>query len=321
MHDCVRIAGIRIWTRFESRLSTTSDSTDPIAPSRGLTQTIPDSRARQEDSDEPPRKERPTRDRRPAIRRPDSHHRHGGRRRDRAGPARAGPAALRPRAGGPPPGSRSPDRLSPTVPPRPSPRPANRRRRPGRSRPAARRPGRPVPGAGGSDGRGPRSRPDARPARATAAASSPSGLKRGVGYRLRIANIPERPGVEVFPVVEVVGHLHRPEGIDPGKYPIRVDLHVRRHRRGAQPGPPRHQGDLSRGPRPGAAVPHAQGPDPGRVAQPGRAPAAGGRGAGTADGDRADRRPASHARGGPGRAGRPRAGLRRRAWARRRAPS
>jgi uncharacterized repeat protein (TIGR01451 family) len=48
------------------------------------------------------------------------------------------------------------------------------------------------------------------------------GLKRGVGYRLRISNIPERPGVEVFPVVEVVGHLHRPEGINPGKYPIRV---------------------------------------------------------------------------------------------------
>ncbi len=48
------------------------------------------------------------------------------------------------------------------------------------------------------------------------------GLKRGVGYRLRISNIPERSGVEVFPVIEVVGHLHRPEGIDPGKYPIRV---------------------------------------------------------------------------------------------------
>jgi uncharacterized repeat protein (TIGR01451 family) len=48
------------------------------------------------------------------------------------------------------------------------------------------------------------------------------GLKRGVGYRLRLANLPERPGVELFPVIEVVGHLHRPEGIDPGKYPIRV---------------------------------------------------------------------------------------------------
>jgi uncharacterized repeat protein (TIGR01451 family) len=48
------------------------------------------------------------------------------------------------------------------------------------------------------------------------------GLVRGVGYRLRIGGIPERPGAELFPVIEVVGHLHRPVGIDPGKYPIRV---------------------------------------------------------------------------------------------------
>ena len=48
------------------------------------------------------------------------------------------------------------------------------------------------------------------------------GLRRGVGYRLRLSNLPERPGVELFPVIEVLGHLHRPEGIDPSKYPIRV---------------------------------------------------------------------------------------------------
>ena len=48
------------------------------------------------------------------------------------------------------------------------------------------------------------------------------GLRRGVAYRLRIGNIPERPQSELYPVIEVVGHLHRPEGIDPGKYPIRV---------------------------------------------------------------------------------------------------
>lgn len=48
------------------------------------------------------------------------------------------------------------------------------------------------------------------------------GLRRGVGYRLRLSNIPYRPDAEIFPVVEVVGHLHRPEGIDPAKYPIRV---------------------------------------------------------------------------------------------------
>jgi uncharacterized repeat protein (TIGR01451 family) len=49
-----------------------------------------------------------------------------------------------------------------------------------------------------------------------------AGLQRGVGYRLRLGEIPFRPGVELFPVVEVVGHMHRPAEIDPGKYPIRV---------------------------------------------------------------------------------------------------
>jgi uncharacterized repeat protein (TIGR01451 family) len=48
------------------------------------------------------------------------------------------------------------------------------------------------------------------------------GLQRGVGYRLRLSNITERPGAELFPVIEVVGHLHRPSEIDPAKYPIRV---------------------------------------------------------------------------------------------------
>ena len=48
------------------------------------------------------------------------------------------------------------------------------------------------------------------------------GLRRGVGYRLRVTGIIERPLAELFPVVEIVGHLHRPDGIDPGKYPIRI---------------------------------------------------------------------------------------------------
>ncbi len=51
------------------------------------------------------------------------------------------------------------------------------------------------------------------------------GLIRGVGYRLHVTGIPERPGAELFPVIEVVGHLHRPADIDPGKYPIRVVFH------------------------------------------------------------------------------------------------
>lgn len=48
------------------------------------------------------------------------------------------------------------------------------------------------------------------------------GLKVGSAYRLRLTNIPERPGVELFPVIEVVGHLHRPAKVDPGKFPVRV---------------------------------------------------------------------------------------------------
>ncbi len=48
------------------------------------------------------------------------------------------------------------------------------------------------------------------------------GLKRGIGYRLRLSHLPERPGVELFPVIELVGHLHRPENIDPARFPIRV---------------------------------------------------------------------------------------------------
>ncbi len=48
------------------------------------------------------------------------------------------------------------------------------------------------------------------------------GLRVGQGYRLRLANLPERPGAELFPVIEVVGHLHRPEGVDPSRFPIRV---------------------------------------------------------------------------------------------------
>jgi len=48
------------------------------------------------------------------------------------------------------------------------------------------------------------------------------GLKVGIAYRLRISNLPERPGAELFPVIEMVGHLHRPAGIDPAKYPVRV---------------------------------------------------------------------------------------------------
>ncbi len=50
------------------------------------------------------------------------------------------------------------------------------------------------------------------------------GLKLGVGYRLKLSDLPTAPGKELFPVVELVGHLHRPPGIDPTKYPIRIAI-------------------------------------------------------------------------------------------------
>lgn len=48
------------------------------------------------------------------------------------------------------------------------------------------------------------------------------GLRVGVAYRLRVSNLPDPPGAELYPVIEIVGHLHRPPGVDPSKYPIRV---------------------------------------------------------------------------------------------------
>ena len=48
------------------------------------------------------------------------------------------------------------------------------------------------------------------------------GLVVGTAYRLRLSNLPDRPGAELYPVVEIVGHLHRPANMDPGKFPIRI---------------------------------------------------------------------------------------------------
>jgi uncharacterized repeat protein (TIGR01451 family) len=48
------------------------------------------------------------------------------------------------------------------------------------------------------------------------------GLRVGVGYRLKVSDFPTRPGAVLYPVIEIVGHLHRPPGIDPARFPIRV---------------------------------------------------------------------------------------------------
>jgi len=50
------------------------------------------------------------------------------------------------------------------------------------------------------------------------------GMKVGVGYSLRLTGLPNRPDDALYPVVEVVGHLHRPAGVDPAKFPIRINL-------------------------------------------------------------------------------------------------
>lgn len=50
------------------------------------------------------------------------------------------------------------------------------------------------------------------------------GLKVGVAYQLRLSNLPGREGVELFPVIEVLGHLHRPASVDPARYPLRVQF-------------------------------------------------------------------------------------------------
>lgn len=51
------------------------------------------------------------------------------------------------------------------------------------------------------------------------------GLKVGVPYRLKLSNFAGgRQHAELFPVIELVGHLHRPAGIDPARYPIRVSF-------------------------------------------------------------------------------------------------
>ena len=50
------------------------------------------------------------------------------------------------------------------------------------------------------------------------------GMKVGTAYSLKLTGLPNRPDDALYPVVEVIGHLHRPDGVDPAKFPIRVNL-------------------------------------------------------------------------------------------------
>ena len=57
-------------------------------------------------------------------------------------------------------------------------------------------------------------------------AADPSvvGLRVGVSYQLRVSGLEGRPEAEAFPVVEVVGHVHRPPLVEPSRFPIRIPL-------------------------------------------------------------------------------------------------
>jgi uncharacterized repeat protein (TIGR01451 family) len=49
-------------------------------------------------------------------------------------------------------------------------------------------------------------------------------MQLGIGYHVRLANLPDRPDAVLHGVVELVGHLHRPPYVDPLQYPIRIQL-------------------------------------------------------------------------------------------------
>ena len=87
------------------------------------------------------------------------------------------------------------------------------------------------------------------------------GLKRGVGYRLRITNIPERAACRALS-----GHRSRrappsPRRHRPRQIPDSRRLQPGRPRRRRRSSAARHQGDLPGRSRPGHPVPHGQGPD------------------------------------------------------------
>ena len=153
------------------------------------------------------------------------------------------------------------------------------------------------------------------------------GLRVGVGYRLRLTNLPERPGAELYPVVEVVGHLHRPPGIDPAKFPIRVVFSLDDIFDAVDRGRLVTQVVYLEDPEQALPDRPAQGRDPDRVAHPGRGAAEGRLEAGAGDGDRPARGPAAdprgaelRGRGGPGGRDGPGAVPVRRAGGRRVAP-
>lgn len=54
---------------------------------------------------------------------------------------------------------------------------------------------------------------------------APAQVRVGAGflYRLRIAELPEFPGIELYPSIEILDHLHPPAGLE-DEYPIPVEI-------------------------------------------------------------------------------------------------
>ncbi len=48
------------------------------------------------------------------------------------------------------------------------------------------------------------------------------GLRVGSIYWLRLSNLPGNPDAVLYPTLEMTGHLHVPNTIDPGRFPVRV---------------------------------------------------------------------------------------------------
>lgn len=57
----------------------------------------------------------------------------------------------------------------------------------------------------------------------TLPAPAQAGMQVGYAYRLKISNLPDHPGVEIFPTIELLGRLHPPEGLK-DKYPVPIEI-------------------------------------------------------------------------------------------------
>jgi hypothetical protein len=57
----------------------------------------------------------------------------------------------------------------------------------------------------------------------TLPAPAQAGMQVGYAYRVKVSNMPEHPGVELFPTIELLGRLHPPAELKE-KYPVPVEI-------------------------------------------------------------------------------------------------